>query len=185
MTEDIITAVSSTKESNTPIQEWAVLERTVGTVDDIFQREWEERANAQETVKKKLRTGWRNDDKVLEQYFHGCVSNWKSYTGVRKPNTVKKLQAVYKQAIYGDCNTILKKGITKEETEAELAKWTARNKLKGMDIKMAKRRFITLLTEIDPLLIEVTFDEKPPAGFPLDINGNTICAKCNTITGIY
>jgi hypothetical protein len=41
------------------------------------------------------------------------------------------------------------------------------------------------LTEIDPLLIEVTFDEKPPVGFPSDVNGNLICAKCNTKTGIY
>eukprot|EP00596_Hydrurales_sp_CCMP1899_P009442 CAMPEP_0119046408 /NCGR_PEP_ID=MMETSP1177-20130426/46402_1 /TAXON_ID=2985 /ORGANISM="Ochromonas sp, Strain CCMP1899" /LENGTH=162 /DNA_ID=CAMNT_0007019507 /DNA_START=189 /DNA_END=674 /DNA_ORIENTATION=+ len=160
------TDLTLTEESNThPTQEYgielttdlAVPEKTVGTIDDIFQKEWEERANAQETVRKKLRTGWRNDDKVLEQYFHGCVSNWKAYTGARKPNTVKKLQAVYKQAIYGDCNTDLsKKGVINEEIEAELSKWTAWNKLKGMDTQMAKRRFITLLTEIDPLLIEVT-----------------------------
>jgi hypothetical protein len=48
---------------------------------------------------------------------------------------------------------------------------------------MAKRRFITFLTEIDPLLIDVMPDEKPPIGFPLDRRGNPICAKCNTVVG--
>ena len=48
---------------------------------------------------------------------------------------------------------------------------------------MAKRRFITFLSEIDPLLIDVMPDEKPPIGFPLDKNGQPICAKCNTIVG--
>ena len=44
-------------------------------------------------------------------------------------------------------------------------------------------RFITLLASIDPLLIEITLGEKPPAGFPLDKAGNIICAKCNTKNG--
>jgi hypothetical protein len=48
---------------------------------------------------------------------------------------------------------------------------------------MAKRRFITFLSEIDPLLIDVMPDEKPPLGFPLDRKGQPICAKCNTIVG--
>jgi hypothetical protein len=47
----------------------------------------------------------------------------------------------------------------------------------------AKRRFITLLAEIDPLLIDVMPDEKPPLGFPMNKDGLPICAKCNTIVG--
>jgi acyl-CoA-binding protein len=53
-------------------------------------------------VRLKLRKGWRNDDAVLNQYFQSCVSNWKFYKGPRKAKQVIKLQAVYKQAIYGD-----------------------------------------------------------------------------------
>ena len=58
-----------------------------------------------------------------------------------------------------------------------------RNKLRGTPTATAKRRFITFLSEIDPLLIDVMPDEKPPIGFPLDRNGQIICAKCNTIVG--
>lgn len=50
----------------------------------------------------KLRRGWRNDDAVLNQYFQSCVSNWKFYKGPRTVKQVAKLQAVYKQALYGD-----------------------------------------------------------------------------------
>ena len=48
---------------------------------------------------------------------------------------------------------------------------------------MAMRRFITYLAGIDPLLIDVMPSEKPPDGFPLDRQGNQICAKCNTVVG--
>lgn len=48
---------------------------------------------------------------------------------------------------------------------------------------MAKRRFITYLSEINPLLIDVMPDEKPPPGFPIDKKGISICAKCNTVVG--
>lgn len=48
---------------------------------------------------------------------------------------------------------------------------------------MAKRRFITYLAEIDPVLIDVMPDEKPPIGFPLDRKGIPVCAKCNTKVG--
>ena len=58
--------------------------------------------NINPQVRLKLRKGWRNDDAVLNQYFQSCVSNWKVYKGPRTSKQVIKLQAVYKQAVYGD-----------------------------------------------------------------------------------
>ena len=45
----------------------------------------------------KLRSGWRNDVAVLNQYFQSCVANWKIYKGQRTAKQVLKLQAIYKQ----------------------------------------------------------------------------------------
>jgi acyl-CoA-binding protein len=115
-------------------------------------------------VKRKLRSGWRNDDEVLEQYFQGCYSNWKVYTGPRTPQQVLKLQSIYKQAIYGDNLNMSPSNLKSSEG----VRWLAWSKLRGMPQVMAKRRFITYLSEIDPLLIDVMPDEKPPEGFPLD-----------------
>ena len=123
---------------------------------DVIARDWEERAKALETVRKKLRSGWRNDEQVLEQYFQSCVETWKKYTGVRPPKKVLKLQGVYKQAMLGD----IIDPPPFELKSVEGLKWSAWNNCKGMDKLTAKRRFITLLSEIDPLLIDVMPDEK-------------------------
>ena len=53
-------------------------------------------------MRQKLRTGWKYDDKILDQYFESCYLNWKIYKGDRTSKQVLKLQALYKQAIYGD-----------------------------------------------------------------------------------
>lgn len=148
-------------------------------ISETISRQWEERADALEQVKSKLRSGWRNDDLVLEQYFQGCYTNWKVYTGPRTTIQVLKLQSLYKQAIYGDSFQIAPTNLK----SAEGQKWISWNKLRGMPKAMAKRRFITFLSEIDPLLIDVMPDEKPPEGFPLDREGRAICAKCNTMVG--
>ena len=123
---------------------------------DVIARDWEERAKALETVRKKLRSGWRNDEQVLEQYFQSCVETWKKYTGVRPPKKVLKLQGVYKQAMLGD----IIDPPPFELKSVEGLKWSAWHNCKGMDKPTAKRRFITLLSEIDPLLIDVMPDEK-------------------------
>ena len=146
---------------------------------ELISRDWDARAKALEVVRKRLRNGWRNDDEVLEQYFASCVDNWKKYTGPRKPRVVLKLQAIYKQAVIGDCNDSPPGNLK----TVEGAKWSTWYGYKGMDKNTAKRRFITILTEIDPLLIDVMPDEKPPLGFPLDRSGRQICAKCNTKVG--
>lgn len=130
-------------------------------------------------MRKKLRSGWRNDPAVLQQYFQSAYNNWKVYQGPRTPKQVLKLQAIYKQATYGDNHEQPPERIDSIDGE----KWKAWASLRGMTQEMAKRRFITFLSEIDPLLIDVMPDEKPPPGFPLDRRGNPICAKCNTTVG--
>jgi hypothetical protein len=62
-------------------------------------------------------------------------------------------------------------------------KFAAWKRLRGMPLNMAKRRYITYMSEVNPLLIDVMPDEKPPTGFPLDRHGQPICAKCNTRVG--
>jgi acyl-CoA-binding protein len=151
-----------------------------GLDEDLdLDRKWKDRRESAEQVRKRLRSGWRHDPAILNQYFESCYNNWKVYTGPRTPKQVLKLQAIYKQAVYGD--------IRDEEPDdlqsVEGQKWEAWKQLKGVPQDMAKRRFITFLSEIDPNLIDVMPDERPPIGFPLDRKGNPICAKCNTVVG--
>jgi len=148
-------------------------------MEDVVNRKWEDRAAAAETLRKRLRTSWRNDDKMLFQYFQSCLTNWKVYKGPRTSKQVLKLQSYYRQALIGDCLELPPDNIK----SADGVKWTAWYKLKGTPKTMAMRRFITYLSEIDPLLIDVMPDEKPPPGFPEDIRGRPICAKCNTAVG--
>lgn len=156
-------------------------------------RQWQARHESAEEVRQRLRRGWRNDAAVLQQYFNACYHNWKVYEGPRTAKQVIKLQALYKQAVYGDNHEPqpvdgLAGGATagtsqQQGTTLEGEKWLAWYKLKGMSSEMAKRRFITFLMEIHPSLIDVMPDERPPVGFPLDRKGNPICAKCNTLVG--
>ena len=129
-----------------------------------------------DAVRKRLRRDWRNDNAVLEQYFIACIENWKMYKGERTPKQVARLNGIYKQATMGDSTWIQRPESTKKEIEIE-SEWY---RLKGMPQDMAKRRYITYLSEINPLLIDVMPSEKPPPGFPTDRKGRNICAKCNT-----
>lgn len=147
--------------------------------EEKIDREWGARQNSLDYVKKKLRSGWRNDPGVLNQYFQAVLANWKVYKGERTPLQVIKLQSFYRQATIGDCTEDPPKSI---KSTAGL-KWTTWMGLAGMNKEMAKRRFITFISEINPLLIDVMPDEKPPLGFPLDRLGRQICAKCNTKVG--
>jgi len=147
--------------------------------DEIINREWDKREAFLDQVKNKLRSGWRNDDAVLNQYFQSCVASWKIYKGEKKPKDITKLNAIYKQATSGDNNEL--KPLNLDSNQG--IKWKAWKKLSGMSREMAKRRFITFLSEIDPLLIDVMPDEKSPPGFPLNRKGIQICAKCNTMVG--
>lgn len=147
--------------------------------EDVAARKMRDRTAFMDKVKFKLRNGWRHDEGILIQYFQSCVANWKVYKGEKKPKMVLKLQCIYRQAMFGD-NTAPPPENMKSTAGLKWQAWTA---LKGTSQVVAKRRFITYLAEIDPMLIDVMPDEKPPDGFPRDRNDETICAKCNTKTG--
>lgn len=132
-----------------------------------------------EKARFKLRNGWKNDASALQQYFDACVANWKVYKGDKNPKQVMKLQSIYRQAKYGDNP----QGPPQNLKSVNGLKWQMWKSLEGMPIEMAKRRFITYLAEIDPMLIDVMADEKPPDGFCRDENNIAICAKCNTKGG--
>ncbi len=128
--------------------------------EELINRRFADRAESLDQVKKKLREGWRNDNAVLRVYFQACVTNWKMYKGERTPKQVQKLQAIYKQATIGDNLEMPPMSL---ETTAGI-KWKMWYDLKGMPQDMAMRRFITCLSEINSLLIDVMPDEKPPLG---------------------
>ena len=74
------------------------------SVEEAIDRKWEERAKHFEDVRKRLRSGWRNDENVLLQYFQSCIANWKLYKGERTPEQILKLYGLYRQATVGDCD---------------------------------------------------------------------------------
>ena len=150
-------------------------------------------------IRLKLYSSWRNDEKLLKDFFKACALNWKLYRGPRTQKQANKVYALYKQATVGDCTDTLEE--LEQNRNFKKLEWL---KMKGTPLVMAKRRFITFLAEIDPNLIHVNPTEKPPGkigfqlkfqsrgsiisfiyteGFPLDENGAQICAKCNTNVG--
>ena len=57
------------------------------------------------------------------------------------------------------------------------------DRLEGHAADYGQAPIYYILAEIDPLLIDVMADEKPPDGFCRDENDDLICAKCNTAAG--
>ena len=155
-------------------------QRSVGDAEnEVLDRKSRSRKCANDKVRFRLRNGWRNDESVLNQYFQSVVANWKVYNGEKKPHQIMKLQSIYRQAMFGD--NVAPPPENMKSTAG--LKWQAWSALKGTSQTVAKRRFITYLAEINPILIDVMPDEKPPDGFPQNKLGETICAKCNTTTG--
>ena len=67
--------------------------------------------------------------------------------GVRNPKLILKLQAIYRQALYGDCTTEkpVYTGLESNSSatalfEIEVAKWAGWKKFLGTDSNTAKRR---------------------------------------------
>ena len=125
-------------------------------------RQWEERGKTQDDFRQRMRANWRNDDYILTEYFRACVVNWKAYSGEKLEKHTVKLYGIYKQATVGDCPQYGHP----DPYSVPGRKWAAWHRLRGMPLPMAKRRFITYLAEIDPLLIDVMPNEVPPEGFP-------------------
>jgi ankyrin repeat protein/acyl-CoA-binding protein len=151
----------------------------LSVVDLAVNKKWEDRAKLLKEQKNRLRSGWRNDPFQLEQYFNSCVNSWKVYKGARTTKQVLKVHSIYKQATKGDSIELE----PENKKSSDWLKWKMYQDMRGIPQDMAKRRFITYLAEINPSLIDVMPDEKPPAGFPHDREGKPICAKCNTTVG--
>ena len=147
--------------------------------NEVAERMVKDRASAMDRVKFRLRNGWKNDEAILNQYFQSVVASWKIYQGEKKPHQILKLQSIYRQAMFGD--NVAPPPENMKSTSG--LKWQAWMSLKGTSQTVAKRRFITYLAEINPALIDVMPDEKPPDGFCQNKHGETICAKCNTSIG--
>jgi acyl-CoA-binding protein len=148
-------------------------------INEVIERRWEERSRQQDEVRRRMRTGWKNDPSMLDEYFRAVVTNWKSYRGPKSEKIVCKMYGIYKQSVVGDCT------VTNTHDILTLAskKWEQWNSRKGMSKEDSKRRFITYCAEIDPMLIDIMPNEMPPEGFPSDNKGIPICAKCNTNVG--
>ena len=151
----------------------------IESAEELIDRQIDEREKKAEELRLRLRTGWKNDETILNEYFVSCVNKWKTYKGDRTPEQVLKLYGIYKQATSGDCN----EPEPSNKKSHDGLKWSEWYRYKGMPKSMAKRRFITYIATIDPLLIDILPGEKPPEGFPFDRNGKPICAKCNTVAG--
>ena len=108
-------------------------------------------------------------------------TSFKVYENQKSLKQICRLYGLYKQATSGDCNEIAP--LLTETDSPKYKKWFEWDRLKGMPSTMAKRRYITYLAEIDPMLLHISPNEKPPDGFPHDENGLLICGKCNTRAG--
>ena len=172
-------ASSSTGDDGSHATESEFSRALADVENDMAERNVKDRQSLMDKIRFRLRNGWKNDEHILNQYFQSVVANWKVYTGEKKPQQILKLQGIYRQAMFGD-NTAQPPENMKSTAGL---KWQAWSALKGTPQNVAKRRFITYLAEINPNLIDVMPDEKPPDGFPQDRHGVTICAKCNTSAG--
>jgi acyl-CoA-binding protein len=76
----------------------------IESIEETIDRQSEERQKQSDDVRLKLRSGWRNDETILLQYFNACLNKWKTYQGERTPHQLLKLYGIYKQATVGDCN---------------------------------------------------------------------------------
>ena len=135
-----------------------------------------------QTVSLKLLQNWRNDDKVLDEYFQVCVQHYNDYIGKKSDDTIVTFYSLYKQATQGDCvqTPVINDNNNSLSEYAKLYAWYS---LKGTSKEEAKRRYITKLSEFNNELLQLVPDDKPPIGFPHADDGKVICAKCNSVNG--
>lgn len=88
-----------------------------------------------------------------------------------------RINAVYKQATLGDSKD------TKWETPFQQRVTKIWCTYKGTPQLMAKRRFLTLLRDVDPSLLQIKDYHFVPWGFPTSAKGVRICPYSNTKKG--
>jgi acyl-CoA-binding protein len=123
------------------------------------------------------KNSWQDDDEKVELYFHACHENYKGWFGDAPERLKLKLYAVYKQATVGDCNE------PRPFDSVKRKKWEMWKVFGGTETIVAMRRYITLLVQLDPVLVVVEVQEKPPPMFPTTPMGEPICARANCKAG--
>ncbi|CAM9702166.1 unnamed protein product, partial [Discosporangium mesarthrocarpum] len=135
-------------------------------------------AAANKLVSKRSLGELPTDPGHLENLFHMCVANWKTYAGVKpKGEKLARINAVYKQAAQGDYHE------TDWTTNFEKKVHELWRGYSGTPALVAKRRFLALLREVDVRLLLVKPYHTVPWGFPKTAQGETICPYCNAKMG--
>lgn len=89
-----------------------------------------------------------------------------------------RINAIYRQATRGDCNDDM--GCSSPLEKNVLKTW---RKYKGTSQLIAKRRFLSLLRDVDVGLLEVKAYQGAPWGFPTTSKGEPICPYSNSRNG--
>ena len=92
----------------------------------------------------RLFPNWKSDSRTLHQFFEAVVANYKRYEGKRSPAQIFKSHALYKQAVYGDCNQDPPSNMESREG----LKWKHWSALRHMPPDMAKRRWDCALHDV-------------------------------------
>ena len=96
---------------------------------------------------------------------------------VRQPQA--KINAVHKQATLGDCCADTTECVTPFD-KTVTTMWRG---FKGTPAATAKRRYIALLRDVDPCLLQVKAYQVTPWGFPTTAKGERICPYSNAKKG--
>lgn len=115
---------------------------------------------------------YRHLYQLLRFLFSCCL-----YHHIRQPQA--KINAVYKQATVGDCC----EDTTDCPTLFEKTVMTMWRGFKGTPAATAKRRFITLLRDVDARLLQIKAYQVTPWGFPTTAKGERICPYSNAKKG--
>ena len=122
--------------------------------------------------------GWEHDPIKMEIKFACSHLNWKAHLPKLKDD-VLKIYAFYRQATLGDAPPEEDRPLDQLGKD----KWDLWNKYRGTPKDVAKRRYITYMRNIDPKLVHVSLNERPPFGFPRTDRDVAICARCNSVAG--
>mmetsp|Transcript_16919 Transcript_16919/g.60049 ORF Transcript_16919/g.60049 Transcript_16919/m.60049 type:complete len:822 (-) Transcript_16919:843-3308(-) len=117
-----------------------------------------------------------NDAETLDALFKSCLRNWSEHTE-RPLEKVKLLRALMLQATQGDCDEPMPFDPNAREY------WQPWADLLGLGKPEAKRRYIHILARLSPHLAVPKLPSTSPPGFPRAVDGQKVCARCNTLRG--